>query len=140
MGVRDDGRRSNRTSRLTIRFTSGEIAAVRRGAADVGVQPTTLCRAVIVDHFAGEPAIPASLAAAIGVSGDGITSDPELRHLRAEVNRIGVNFNQLMRKVNAGDVVSTEELTATLQAIELQLYRVEDALGGLRRPAGQGRP
>lgn len=41
----------------------------------------------------------------------------ELRELRKEINRIGVNVNQIAKKVNEDDQVSLEELS---QILELQ--------------------
>ena len=43
----------------------------------------------------------------------------ELRELRKEINRIGVNVNQIAKKVNEDDQVSLNELS---QILELQKY------------------
>ena len=43
----------------------------------------------------------------------------ELRELRKEINRIGVNINQVAKKVNEDDQVSLNELS---QILELQKY------------------
>ena len=43
----------------------------------------------------------------------------ELRELRKEINRIGVNVNQIAKKVNEDDQVSLNELS---QILELQRY------------------
>ena len=39
----------------------------------------------------------------------------ELRELRKEINRIGVNINQIAKKVNEDDQVSLEELSQILE-------------------------
>ena len=43
----------------------------------------------------------------------------ELRELRKEINRIGVNINQVAKKVNEDDQVSLNELS---QILELQIH------------------
>jgi hypothetical protein len=81
--------------------------------------------------------VPTAIAPAI-VDPEGVSADtPALRELRIEVNRIGVNFNQLVRKVNHDGAAALSSPTALAVLAQLTdvLRRVEGELGGTRRAA-----
>ncbi|MDO5617260.1 hypothetical protein [Kocuria sp.] len=130
-----DTRPPSKGKRLTVRFDEGELARVRRRALAMGVAPSALVRASVLDVI-GAGAVPTAIAAAIA-DPEGVTADTSaLRELRIEVNRIGVNFNQLVRKVNQhGTAAFSPTALAVLAQLTDALRRVEDELGGTRRAA-----
>ena len=100
----EDTRRPNLDARFTARFGEAELAEVKRRAASLGVPPSALVRAVVLDFIGGGDgaAMPAAIAPAIDSGPAGRSA--ELAELRTEVNRVGVNFNQVLRKIHAGEV------------------------------------
>ncbi|PCC26640.1 hypothetical protein CIK75_02140 [Glutamicibacter sp. BW78] len=101
----------------------------------MGVAPSALLRAATLDAVDGG-AVPTTIAAAIVQPDSGASlNNDELRRLRTEVNRLGVNFNQLVRKVNSDGVgeVGRDDAVGTLVALGDVLRVVEDLLGGVRR-------
>lgn len=129
-----DTRPPSKGERLTVRFDEGELARVRQRSLAMGVATSAFARAVVLDAV-GDGAVPRTIAAAI-VDPEGAHADsPALRDLRVEVNRIGVNFNQLVRKVNAEGLaaVGGEESLRVLTLLADVLGRVESTLGGTRR-------
>ncbi|MCT2999267.1 hypothetical protein EFN18_00870 [Propionibacterium freudenreichii] len=100
----------------------------------MGVAPSALVRASVLDVVEGG-VVPTVIAAAIA-DPEGVTAhSPALRELRVEVNRIGVNFNQLVRKVHSDGAATLGSPTALAVLAQLTdvLRRVEDELGGTRR-------
>ncbi|WP_143469978.1 MULTISPECIES: MobC family plasmid mobilization relaxosome protein [Micrococcales] len=131
-----DTRPPSKGERLTVRFDEGELARVRRRALAMGVAPSALVRASVLDVVEGG-VVPTAIAAAIA-DPEGVTADsPALRELRVEVNRIGVNFNQLVRKAHSDGATMLGSPTALAVLAQLTdvLRRVEDELGGTRRAA-----
>ena len=131
-----DTRPPSKGERLTVRFDEGELARVRRRALAMGVAPSALVRASVLD-VVGAGAVPTAIAAAIA-DPEGVSADTSaLRELRIEVNRIGVNFNQLVRKVNHDGAAALGSPTALAVLAQLTdaLRRVEAELGGTRRAA-----
>lgn len=141
-----DTRPPSKGERLTVRFDEGELARVRRRAlamgvapsalVAMGVAPSALVRASVLDVVEGG-VVPTAIAAAIA-DPEGVTADsPALRELRVEVNRIGVNFNQLVRKAHSDGATTLGSPTALAVLAQLTdvLRRVEDELGGTRRAA-----
>ena len=57
-----------------------------------------------------------------------VASGGEVRRLRADLGRVGSNLNQLMRAVNQGQVVASEELLEAVEATRVELGRVRDVL------------
>lgn len=131
-----DTRPPNKGERLTVRFDEGELARVRRRALAMGVTPSALVRASVLDVVEAG-VVPTAIAAAIA-DPEGVCADsPALRELRVEVNRIGVNFNQLVRKVNrdGSATLGSPTVLAVLAQLTEALRRVEGELGGTRRAA-----
>lgn len=54
----------------------------------------------------------------------------ELRLFTLEVNRIGVNFNQIARKVNAGHISTSDELE---EALNLFSFKLEELLKNVNK-------
>ena len=109
---------------------------MRRRALAMGVAPSALVRASVLAVVEGG-VVPTAIAAAIA-DPEGVTADsPALRELRVEVNRIGVNFNQLVRKAHSDGTTTLGSPTALAVLAQLTdvLRRVEDELGGTRRAA-----
>jgi len=92
---------TRRDSRLAVRLTAGERAALDARAAAVGLPLAEYVRAVLVD---AEP--PRRRQAPSGRPR--LTAD-EFR----ELNAVGVNLNQLAKRANAGD---QRELAAPVMA------------------------
>lgn len=57
-----------------------------------------------------------------------VASGGEVRRLRADLGRVGSNLNQLMRAVNQGQVVASEELLEAVEATRVELGRVREVL------------
>lgn len=129
----DDTRPPSKGKRLTVRFDEGELARVRKRALAMGVAPSALTRASVLD-LVGSGREPTSLAAAVAApSGTESARAAEMRRLRVEINRIGVNFNQLTRKVHTEGVGAL----ADTEAIEV-LRALEETLRGLEAHLGIG--
>ncbi|WP_223312924.1 plasmid mobilization protein [Streptococcus sanguinis] len=58
----------------------------------------------------------------------------ELSKLRQEINRVGVNINQIARQVNTNEEASREELVAVLE----QLQEIEELIEGKIEEAEKG--
>jgi len=132
----DDTRPPSKNKSLTARLDEEELARVRKRALAMGVTLSALTRASLLDQVAGGRG-PTSLAAAVAVpSGTEAAQADEMRRLRVEINRVGVNFNQLTRKVHTegvGALADTEaievlrSLGETLRDLEAHLGIGEEA-------------
>ena len=58
----------------------------------------------------------------------------ELSKLRQEINRVGVNINQIARQVNTNEEASREELVAVLE----KLQEIEELIEGKIEEAEKG--
>lgn len=103
----EDTRRPNLDARITLRLGEAELADVKRWAASLGVPPSAIVRAATLDAMekCGGTA-PAAIASAIdsGPQGRSSGADQSVTDLRREINAVGVNFNQVLRKIHAGEV------------------------------------
>ena len=129
-----DVRPPSKRARVTVRFDEVEHARVARWAAARGVAPSVLMRAAVLD-VVDDGAVPPSIAAAAAAPQGQEVDSGALRELRAEVNRVGVNLNQLTRRVNSEGtaVLGSPEAAARLREVGEVLASVESLLGGTRR-------
>lgn len=131
-------RRRSRAERITVRFDDAEAQRLRAYAVSMGVGPSTLVRAATLDAIEsngsqrvdqiGEHAKPEQSVA---------TEDrDERRRLRTEVNRLGVLFNQTVRRVNIDGASALNDEGVLEQLVEVgQVVReVQEMLGGTRWP------
>ncbi|MDK8768950.1 hypothetical protein QP932_10650 [Corynebacterium freneyi] len=104
----EDTRRQNLDARITVRLGEAELADVKRWAASLGVSPSAIVRAATLDamEVCGGTAAPAAIASAIdsGPQGRSSGADQSVTDLRREINAVGVNINQVVRKIHAGEV------------------------------------
>ena len=113
-----DRRRPNLDARITTRFDEVELAEVKARASKGGLAPSAFVRAIVLDFIEDDGrAMPAAIAGAIDGGPQGRSE--ELAELRVEVNRVGVNLNQVVREFNAGrlsgrDFREHEDLMAAL--------------------------
>ncbi|MGO1824781.1 MAG: plasmid mobilization relaxosome protein MobC [Brevibacterium aurantiacum] len=131
-----DTRPSSKGERLTVRFDEGELARVRRRSLAMRVAPSALVRAAVLDAVEGS-GVPTAIAGAI-VQTERFDADASIpRELRTELNRVGVNVNQIARKANSEGAAAVDNPDALRVLIELAdvLRRIEDAIGGNRRAA-----
>lgn len=133
---RADTRRPNRDRILSVRLGEAEYERLRRVAAGSGVAPSVLVRAAALDAVDAARISP-SIALAVDTASEMPSS--ELRELRTAINRVGGNFNQLVRLSNQhGALVITEAdeqgaITALLVELRGLLTEVRQQLGGYRR-------
>jgi len=133
---RADKRRPNRDRILSVRLGEAEYERLRRAAAGSGVAPSVLMRAAALDAVDAARLSP-SIAPAVDTVPQVPTS--ELRELRTAVNRVGGNFNQLVRlsSINGALVISEDDeqgaVTALLVELQDLLTEVRQQLGGYRR-------
>lgn len=136
--LEQDKRRRSRAERITVRFDDAEAQRLRAYAVSMGVGPSTLVRAATLDAIEsngsqrvdqiGEHAKPEQSVA---------TEDrDERRRLRTEVNRLGVLFNQTVRRVNIDGASALNDEGVLEQLVEVgQVVReVQEMLGGTRWP------
>lgn len=95
------GRSPKLSARFTVRFTEGEIATLKQRAATLGISPSAVVRAVTLDAMArgAAPMVPTKIAAVVADEGM-----REMAALRTEINRVGVNLRQLIRRIDSGAV------------------------------------
>lgn len=119
------GRPSRLAARFTVRFTEGEIATLKQRAATLGIRPSALVRAVTIDAMArgDAPMVPTKIAAVVADAGM-----REMAALRTEINRVGVNLRQLIRRYRtrsdlimgaeaAGEIAAIQDLVESLQTV-----------------------
>lgn len=127
----DDTRPPSKDKRVSARLDEEELARVRKRALAMGVTLSALTRASLLDQVAGGRG-PTSLAAAVAVpSGTEAAQADEMRRLRVEINRVGVNFNQLTRKTHTEGVgaLADTEAIEVLRALGETLRDLEAHLG-----------
>ena len=95
--------REPKTYKLSIRFTAGQIAAIRQAAMSVGQNMASYCRQVILKRKVKD-------------------LSPETREFRNNLIRMGNNLNQIARKLNMHgvDEPTMDELRMTLDYIREQ--------------------
>ena len=109
-----------RTRELTIRMTDDELAAVRAKAAARGVGMADLARKLLADAEDIEVRPTRRRRGVAPARRPAPTADPELVR---QVARIGVNLNQLARRVNTTGVDAIEVLV-TLAALDRDVMRL----------------
>lgn len=132
-------RRPSRGEHLAARFDEGEARRVREFASGTGVSVSALVRASVLDAVEGRGGERVGQAVEYGSrpqEGDSTMKD-ELRRLRTEVNRVGVLFNQTVRRVNTegAGVLNDEREFEQLIAVGKVLCKVQENLGGTRWPS-----
>lgn len=132
-------RRPSRGKRLMARFDEGEARQVKEFAAAKGVGVSALVRAAVLDAVegrGGERVGQAVEYSAKPSEGDTTTKE-ESRRLRTEVNRVGVLFNQTVRRVNTdgAGVLNDERVLEQLVEVGKVLREVQESLGGSRWPS-----
>lgn len=80
--------REPKTYKLSIRFTPGQISAIRKAARSVGQNTASYCRQIILRRKVKD-------------------LSPETREYRNNLIRMGNNLNQIARKLNAHGVDET---------------------------------
>ncbi|WP_165351994.1 plasmid mobilization relaxosome protein MobC [Salipiger sp. IMCC34102] len=99
---------------MIYRLTPGEVAVLRKAAADTG-------RAGLNDW---------ARAVALEAAGRPEMSRPVLVRIVGELGRIGVNINQIARHANTHRKVGLEEeLKRNLHLMEDAMAQITDALG-----------
>lgn len=131
-----DRRRPNLDARITTRFDEVELAEVKARASKFGLAPSAFVRAIVLDFIEDDGrAMPAAIAGAI--DGGPAGRSEELAELRVEVNRVGVNLNQVVRAFNRGQVRGRtfrehEALMMALGETASAMREVRELLGGAR--------
>ena len=131
-----DRRRANLSARLTLRLGEAELANVKERAERFDLAPSAFVRAIVLDFIEDDGrAMPAAIAGAIDGGPQGRSE--ELAELRVEVNKVGVNLNQLTRAFNRGQVQGRtfsehEALMMALGETASAMREVRDRLGGAR--------
>ena len=132
-----DRRRANLSARLTLRLGEAELANVKERAERFDLAPSAFVRAIVLDFIEDDGrAMPAAIAGAIDGGPQGRSE--ELAELRVEVNRVGVNLNQVVREFNAGrlsgrDFREHEDLMVALGEVASVMRDVREHLGGRSR-------
>lgn len=134
-----EGRRQSRGKRLMARFDEVEERQVKEFAEAKGVGVSALVRASVLDTVegrGGERVGQAIEYSAQPLEGDKTAKD-ESRRLRTEVNRVGVLFNQTVRRVNTdgAGVLNDEKVLEQLVEVGKVLREVQESLGGSRWPS-----
>lgn len=134
-----EGRRQSRGKRLMARFDEVEARQVKEFAEAKGVGISALVRASVLDAVegrGGERVGQAIEYSAKPAEGDTTTKE-ESRRLRTEVNRVGVLFNQTVRRVNTdgAGVLNDERVLEQLVEVGKVLREVQESLGGSRWPS-----
>ena len=97
------------TTTTTLRLSADERAALDRAAETAGLGPSAFARLAVVRAAGGKPTAPrrrrSDLAKAIA---DGL----------GEFARIGNNWNQVARRLNAGGTAEVAELAGIRAALE----------------------
>lgn len=133
-----DKRRPSRGERITVRFDAVEAERVGAFASAMGVGPSTFGRAAILDAVEGGGASRVERIREHSSRDESGSADKEeLRRLRTEVNRVGVLFNQTVRKVNTDGaaVLNDEKVLEEIIAVGKVLRDVQEQMGGTRWPS-----
>ena len=133
-----DRRRPSLDARFTARFGEAELTEVKRRASAAGIAPSALVRAVVLDFIGGGDGAAMSAAIAPAIDSGPAGRSAELAELRTEVNRVGVNLNQIVRELNAGrlsgrDFHEHEDLMVALGEVASVMRDVREHLGGTSR-------
>lgn len=132
-------RRPSRGEHLAARFDEVEARRVKEFVSATGVSISALVRASVLDAVegrGGERVGQAVEYSARSSEGDTTTKE-ESRRLRTEVNRVGVLFNQTVRRVNTdgAGVLNDERVLEQLVEVGKVLREVQESLGGSRWPS-----
>lgn len=134
-----DTRRPNRGRIVSVRFDRNEYELIASAAARAGISVSALIRAAAFDAVEAARSV-----TAVAIATDGAPqAQPqvpakELIELRTEVNRVGVNINQIARLWNKhnGPVISAEEspekVEETISEMISVMANVDLLLGGVR--------
>ena len=97
-----------RVAGVALRLTASERDRLQQQAERAGLPLSTYCRRVLLGHEV-QPAITATDAAAL-----------------ADLNRVGVNLNQIARQLNARGAVRPVALDAVLERMRDAVARLAD--------------
>lgn len=131
--IHPDKRRGTRSRFVGVKFTPDEHHRVLNFATTRDLTVAALVRASVLDAVTTEH-VPRTILAAVEVAPE--ASSQELVDLRAEINRVGTNINQIARLSNQRGVAvipnsdGIESFTAMLGETLGALHAVQDALGG----------
>lgn len=132
-------RRPSRGEHLAARFDEGEARRVREFVSATGVSVSALVRAAVLDAVEGRGGERVGQAVEYSAqpAEDDTTTKEESRRLRTEVNRVGVLFNQTVRRVNTdgAGVLNDERVLDQLVEVGKVLREVQESLGGSRWPS-----
>lgn len=132
-------RRPSRGEHLAARFDEGEARRVKEFVSATGVSISALVRAAVLDAVEGRGGERVGQAVEYSArsSEDDTTTKEESRRLRTEVNRVGVLFNQTVRRVNTdgAGVLNDEKVLEQLVEVGKVLREVQESLGGSRWPS-----
>ena len=121
---------AKRTVRITSRFTPEEAEKIRRIAESKGITVSDLIRRSVLKLKIPERMTPEKFS----------KRNEVFRRYLSEVNRIGVNLNQIARKVNTKKEIDLEVYLAVLQ-MELELHnllrRLYEELTDVDKPSGR---
>lgn len=132
-------RRPSRGEHLAARFDEVEARRVKEFVSATGVSISALVRASVLDAVEGRGGERVGQAVEYSArsSEDDTTTKEESRRLRTEVNRVGVLFNQTVRRVNTdgAGVLNDERVLEQLVEVGKVLREVQESLGGSRWPS-----
>lgn len=98
--VRQDKRRKPLSGRtLCVRLSVEERRDLDKLAELMGLAPSTLVRALIVEQLQDQTAVPLSVRR-VSAPVQPVTS--EVLAMRQDIKRVGTNLNQIARRLNAG--------------------------------------
>lgn len=118
--------RPRKTEALRVRITDEEQSGLKKRAASIDTTPSKVMRRLLREFLNGAP----------DYFEDGLQ---ELRATHRELAAIGRNLNQLVRAVNAGEIVSTSEIAPELDAVREGVRKVEEVYrAGVERVRGRG--
>ena len=103
-----------RAKTMTVRFTDGELAAVRAAAERTGMAPSAWVRELAVDAAEHRAMPPGWLHREVMA---------ELVHLRSQITWVGSNVNQIARAINSGIVPGVD-----LRPVLARLTEVADSV------------
>lgn len=134
-----EARQPSRGEHLAARFDEGEARRVKEFVSATGVSISALVRASVLDAVEGRGGerVGQALEYSARPSEDDMTTKEESRRLRTEVNRVGVLFNQTVRRVNidGAGVLNDEKVLEQLVEVGKVLREVQESLGGTRWPS-----
>lgn len=131
----EDPRPPVREVPVTVRFAQDERRALAERAAKLGLTVSAFVRAVVLDAATGKSSVPSVAVPVV----ESMSVPREVVDLRVEVNRVGVNVNQLARLANkngvmiAGESDNVDSVLAVLIETREVLRSVQGALGGITR-------